>query len=121
MAILMAIVTNVIILLGGRLLTGAYPTAMVGTSEQIIGFGQVMIVTALVGLSAWGLLGVLERATPRARAIWTVIAVIVLVFSLLGPLWSGVNAWSKVVLACMHIGAAAVIIPLMRRSVAVRR
>lgn len=121
MAILVAIVTNAIVLLGSRLLTGAYPMAKVGSSEQLIGFVQVLIVTMLVGSSAWGLLGLLEQATPRARAIWTAIAVVVLVLSLLGPLWSGVNASSKVVLVCMHIGAAAVIIPLMRRSTAVRR
>jgi Family of unknown function (DUF6069) len=121
MAILVAIITNVVILISGRLLNGAYPTANIGSSDQIIGFAQVIIVTALVGLTAWGLLGLLERATTRARAIWTVIAVIVLVLSLLGPLGSGVNAWSKVVLACMHMGAAAPIIPLMRRSAAVRR
>src|SRR5262245_27527635 len=87
-AILVAIGTNVVILISGRLLSGEYPTAKVGSSEQIIGFAQVIMVTGLVGLAAWGLLGLLERATKRARAIWTVIAVSVLMLSLLGPLGS---------------------------------
>src|SRR5262245_61701668 len=67
-AILVAIVTNAIILIGGRLWNGEYPTAKVASSDQIIGLAQVMIVTALVGLSAWGLLGLLERATPHSQS-----------------------------------------------------
>jgi hypothetical protein len=80
----------------------------------------VIVVTLLVGLVAWGLLSLLERMTPRAAAIWTAIAVIVFALSLFGPLGSGVNASSKVVLACMHVGAAAPIIPMMRRSATMR-
>jgi hypothetical protein len=119
MAIVVAIVTNLVILIIGRLLSGTYPTANVGGSEQIIGFAQVIIVTTLVGLLAWGLLGVLERATTRAKTIWTVIAMIFLVLSLLGPLGGGADTMSKVVLACIHIGAAAPIIFLMRRTTGV--
>lgn len=120
MAIVAAIVANVIILIVGRVVNGEFPVATVGGDDQTIGFAQVIVVTVLVGLVAWGLLALLERRTARAKAIWTAIAVIVFVLSLLGPLGSGVNTSSKVVLACLHVGAAATIIPLMRRSAARR-
>ena len=120
MAIVAAIVANVVILIVGRAVVGEFPRATVGDDEQTIGVAPVIVVTALAGLVAWGLLALLERTTSRATAIWTAIAVIVLVLSMLGPLDSGVNTSSKVVLACLHLGAAATIIPLMRRSV-VRR
>jgi hypothetical protein len=116
MAIVDAIILNVIILLIGRVVTGEYPVATVGTDDQSIGFAPVILVTALVGLAAWGLLALLELMTSLAKSLWTVIAVAVFLLSLLGPLGSGVDTASKVVLALLHIGAAATIIPLMRRS-----
>jgi hypothetical protein len=116
LAIGVALVTNVLILIVGRIVNGEFPVATVGNDDQTVGFVPVIVVTLLVGLVAWGLLALLERMTSRATAIWTAIAVIVFLLSLLGPLGSGVNASSKVVLACMHVGAAAAIIPLMRRS-----
>lgn len=120
MTIVDAIVVNVIILIVGRVVNGEFPIATVGSDDQTIGFAQVIVVTVLVGLVAWGSLALLERMTSRAKAVWTAIALIVFVLSLLGPLGSGVNTSSKVVLACMHVGAAATIIPLMRRSVSMR-
>ncbi len=120
MAIVAALVANVIILIAGRVVNGEFPIATVGSDDQTIGFVQVIGVTVLVGLVAWGMLALLERTTSRAKAIWTAIAVIIFLLSLLGPLGSGVNTSSQVVLACLHVGAAATIIPLMRRSAAMR-
>jgi len=120
MAIVVAIFANVCILIAGRIVNGEFPIATVQNDDQTIGFAQVIVVTLLAGLVAWGLLVLLERTTPRATAIWTTIAVIVFVLSLLGPVGSGVNASSKVVLALMHVGGAATIIPLMRQSAALR-
>lgn len=121
MAIVDAIVLNVVILIVARVVNGEYPMATVGDDDQTIKFAQVIVVTALIGLVAWGLLALMERTTARAKAIWTAIAIVVFVLSLLGPLGSGVNTSSKVVLACMHIGAAVTITPLMRRSVPTQR
>lgn len=120
MTILDAIVVNVIILIAGRVVNGEYPVATVGSDEQTIGFAQVIVVTVLVGLVASGLLALLERTTSRATVIWTAIAIIVFVLSLLGPFESGADTSSKVVLACSHVGAMATIIPLMRRSASVQ-
>jgi hypothetical protein len=120
MAIVEAILVNVVILIVGRLIIGEFPVATVSGDDQTIGLGPVILVTALVGLVAWGLLALLERTTSRAKTVWTAIAVVVLALSMFGPLGSGVNTSSKVVLACMHVGAAATIIPIFRRSVATR-
>ncbi len=120
-AIEAALVANVLVLIIGRLVNGEFPLATVGSDDQTIGFVQVIVVTLLVGGVAWGLLALLERTTSRAKAIWTVIAAIVFVLSLLGPRGSGANTSSTIVLMCMHVGAAASIIPLMRRSTATTR
>ena len=120
MAIVAAIVVNVIILVAGRLVNGEFPVATVGSDDRTIGFGQVIVMTGVTGLIAWGLLAVLERITSRAKTIWTVIAVIVVVLSILGPIDGGVDTASKVVLALMHVGAAATIVPLMRRTIITR-
>lgn len=117
MTIVDAVILNVVILIVGTLVRGDFPMATAGSDDQSIEFPQVILVTALAGLAAWGLLALLERATSRAKNVWTAIAVIVFVVSLFGPLGSGVDTSSKVVLACLHVGAAATIIPLMLRSV----
>ncbi|UWZ49774.1 hypothetical protein Dmats_26205 [Dactylosporangium matsuzakiense] len=67
------------------------------------------------GLIGWGLLAILERATGKARTIWTVVAVVFLVLSLLGPLGAD-GTGAKVSLLLMHLVAGAVIIPLFARS-----
>ena len=121
MAIVDAIIVNVLILVVARVATGDYPVATVGDDDQTIGFVQVILVTAMVGLVAWALLALLERMTDRAATIWTAIAVGVLLLSMLGPLGSGVDTFSKVVLALLHVGAAATIIPLMLRSTRIER
>lgn len=45
----------------------------------------VAVSTLLAGLAGWASLALLERLTARARPVWTVVAVLVLALSLLGP------------------------------------
>jgi hypothetical protein len=116
-AVIAAIVVTSIILAVGRLITGEFPVAAVNGDEQTIGFAQVIVVTLAVGLVSWGLLALLEKASARARTIWTTIAVVIFTISLLGPLGSGDTTSSVIVLACLHVGAAATIIPMMRKTV----
>jgi hypothetical protein len=116
MAIVDAIALNVVILAIARLVTGDWPVATVDGDAQTIGLVPVILVTLIAGLVAWGVLALLERMTANARTVWTAIAVAVFLLSLLGPLGGGVGTSSTIVLALMHIGAAATIIPLMRRS-----
>jgi len=116
LAVVAAIVINIVILTIGRLVNGEFPVAKVGSDDQTIGYVPVILVTAVVGLVAWGLLALLVRTTSRPALIWIVIAVVIFLLSLTGPLGSGVGTSSKVVLFLLHVGAAVPIIPMMYRS-----
>ena len=89
-------------------------------APQTIGIGYVVGATLIASLVGWGLLAILERRTPRARSIWTVAALVVLLVSLSLPLTAGISATTKVVLALMHVAAAAVLIPVLRSGSAPR-
>lgn len=71
-------------------------------TRQTVGPVGVVLASLTVGLAAWGLLAVLEKATDRARRIWTIIASAVLAVSLLGPL-SAVSVAATLVLMGMHV------------------
>jgi len=76
-----------------------------------------VVVAALVGsLAGWGLLGLLERFTARARAIWTVVAMLFAVLSLGAPLSAIASPGTKVSLAAMHLVVSAVMIVVLRRT-----
>lgn len=91
-------------------LVGADLIVNSGTSRT-----HVEPVSALAGLTGWALLALLQRWSARPIAIWTGIAVAVLVLSLLGPL-GGVTVAAKLALAAMHLAAAAVLILGLRRT-----
>lgn len=91
-----------------------------GAALQHIGPATVVLASLVAGFAAWALLALLERLTPRARRVWTVIAVVVLALSLIAPLQSGVTTGVKVTLLCMHLVAAVVLVPALART-AVRR
>jgi hypothetical protein len=84
------------------------------TKAQAVGVAPVVIEALIAALLGWALLAVLERFTRRARTIWTVVALVVLLLSLSGPLTGGVTTATKVSLSLMHIALAAVLIPTMR-------
>jgi hypothetical protein len=73
------------------------------------------LVAIVVGLFGWGLLGSLQRYTSKGRTIWTVIAVVVLVVSLAGPL-TGVRTSTTVVLMCLHLLVGATLVAGFRYS-----
>jgi hypothetical protein len=73
--------------------------------------------TALpMSLLAWGLLALLERLTPSAQRIWTIIAVAVLVLSLVPVALLDATDAAKVSLAVMHIAAGLPLAVLLRRG-----
>lgn len=86
-----------------------------GASESV-GISYVIGASVIGSLAGWGLLVLLERRTSRARAIWTAIAVVAVLMSLSLPLYAGVSTSTKITLAVMHAGVAAVLIPVMRRG-----
>ena len=81
-----------------------------GSRAEQVGPATVIIVSVLAGLVAWALLAVLERFTPRARAAWTVNALVALAVSLAGPLTSGTTTAAKLALAGMHVATAVVLV-----------
>jgi FlaA1/EpsC-like NDP-sugar epimerase len=77
---------------------------------------SVIAVTLIVSLLAWGTLALLQRFTSRGTAIWTVLAVVVLLLSYLLLVFAGATAGTKITLFLMHSSVAAVLIPVMRRG-----
>jgi hypothetical protein len=87
-----------------------------GTPIQKITVVNV-VVAALVGsLAGLGLLGLLRRFTARARAVWTVTAIVAALVSLAGPLSATASAGTKVSLVAMHLAVATVMIVALRRT-----
>ncbi|AEV84079.1 hypothetical protein ACWT_3056 [Actinoplanes sp. SE50] len=67
-----------------------------------IGPAAVVITALLAGLAAWALLTVLERRTRHATRTYRIIAFVVLLLSLAGPLGSAVGATGTLTLIGMH-------------------
>jgi hypothetical protein len=79
-------------------------------------FGAVIGLTLVASLTGWAILAALERRASNAREIWTAVALVVLVASLGLPLAGGTTISSQIALAMMHIAAAGVLIPTLRRG-----
>ncbi|MFI5837691.1 DUF6069 family protein [Micromonospora sp. NPDC051300] len=97
-------------------LAGVELTARSGGGEQRVTPVAVAASTLLAGVAGWALLAVLERLTGRARTVWTAVAAVVLLLSLLGPLTGGVGRPATVTLVVLHLLAGAVLVPGLRRS-----
>jgi hypothetical protein len=87
-----------------------------GVAPQVVGPPAIAFTTLLAGLVAWALLAILLRLTPSGRMVWIVVAVAALLVSLAGPIGGAISARAAVGLACMHLVAAAVLVPLLARS-----
>ncbi|MFI6326999.1 DUF6069 family protein [Micromonospora chersina] len=87
-----------------------------GGTDQSVTAAAVGVSTLLAGLAGWALLALLERFTARARAVWTGAAGLVLLLSLLGPVGGGVGTAATLTLVALHLAAAAVLVPLLRRT-----
>jgi Family of unknown function (DUF6069) len=91
----------------------AAPTRPGSEELQSITPALVAGTSLVVALAAWGLLALLERFTARPRAIWTAIAVLVGLLSLIGPLsaTASTTVANGLSLGLMHLAVAAVLIP----------
>ena len=88
-----------------------------GGAAQQVGLGSVVAVSLLASLLGWGLLALLERlVSRRALTAWTVVAVVVLMLSLTGPLTAAANAAVAIALVLMHLVVGAVLIMGLRRT-----
>lgn len=83
---------------------------------MIVGLPLVIGFTLVLALLGWGALAVLERYIRRARTIWTMIAIAVLMLSFVPILGVEATSGTKSVLSLMHLAVAAVLIPMLRRS-----
>ena len=86
-----------------------------GGSVRHIGATSVAVTGVLGGLAGWGLLDLFERTMKRPHRAWTVIAAVIFVLSLAGPL-GATSTRAKVGLMCMHLAVAAVLIPGLPRA-----
>ncbi|WP_034594744.1 DUF6069 family protein [Hamadaea tsunoensis] len=96
---------------------GTDPAIRSGSSTQSVGGVAVVAVALIVGFAAWGLLALLERVTTAGRRVWTVIAAVVLVLSLLGPL-GGVTGGAKLALALLHLCVGGLLLAFLPRTAA---
>lgn len=87
---------------------------------QIISVGQVIGVTVAAALLGWLLLAILERRTPRARPLWTAIALAALAASLTLPLAAATTTSAAIALVIMHLTVGATVIPVMARTARTR-
>ncbi|MEP6496134.1 MAG: DUF6069 family protein [bacterium] len=79
--------------------------------------GFVAAVGAIAALVGWGLLALFERFSERGERIWLFVAIGALAVSLIGPFSGhGISSGDRVALVCMHLAAAAIVIPLLHRS-----
>ena len=81
-----------------------------GGATRPVGAAAVALTALAAGLAAWGLLALLERTVRRPVRAYRVIAVIVLLLSLAGPLGSGADTSSRLVLLAMHVTVGAALI-----------
>ncbi|MFT4235652.1 MAG: DUF6069 family protein [Microbacterium sp.] len=103
------------------LIAGGIQVALGGGTASDMPWWQALAASLVVGGAGWALLAVLERALgARARRIWTIVALVVVVISLSGPIaTSGISAGDRVWLALVHLALAAAYIPAMSRTAAV--
>ena len=86
------------------------------TGAVVISLPIVLLFATAFGLLGWAALAVLERFTGKARAIWTGLAVAVLVLSLPPIFPEDATVATKIGLVLVHGAVAAVLIPLLRRK-----
>jgi Family of unknown function (DUF6069) len=87
---------------------------------QTIGVGQVIGVTVAAALAGWLLLALLQRRTPRARLLWTTIALAALAGSLALPLAAATTTSAAAGLIVMHLAVGATVIPAMAHTARAR-
>ncbi|MEJ3652221.1 DUF6069 family protein [Actinomycetes bacterium KLBMP 9759] len=105
-----------VVVWGVALLVGVdLQVSMAGTPMQI-GVVAVILNALVPSLLGWAVLAVLERRTRRARTIWTVVALVVTLLSLAGPLTGAADPGSLITLVLLHLVVAAVLVPALRRA-----
>jgi Family of unknown function (DUF6069) len=97
-------------------LCGVDMQVLQGGVLQSVGIGMVVAAGVVSCLLGWALLAGLERFTRRATTVWTVIAVLVTVLSLAGPISGATTTGTAISLALMHLVVGAIAIAGFRRT-----
>ncbi|MEP7064219.1 MAG: DUF6069 family protein [Betaproteobacteria bacterium] len=94
-----------------------YQPAFDARAPQPMPAGFVAVVGAMVALFGWGLLALFERFSLRGERLWLFVAITALLLSLGAPFSGhGISDGNRIALVCMHLAAAAIVIPLFHRS-----
>lgn len=116
-AVVGAIIAAVLVWIIAHVAAGvalSQPAFSAAQKPQTLGVPFVIATAAIASLLAWGLLALIERWAGRPRAVWTTIAVIVLLVSFSMPLSGhGVTMANRVSLLLMHIAVGLALIPAM--------
>ena len=100
---------------------GVDVSALVGDSIQQITVAAASVAAAAAALSGWALLAVLERTASRARLLWTVTAIVVLLLSMaVGPP-AGITTGARASLALLHLTVGLVVVLGLPRGRTVRQ
>ena len=73
-------------------------------------------VTVVLGLVGWGVLALLERLTRYGATIWTVLAAIVVVASMIPIVLVEATTATRIALAAVHLAVGAVLVPAFVRG-----
>jgi hypothetical protein len=84
--------------------------------------GFVAVLAAAASLLAWAALTLIERIARRPRRVWVITGLITLAVSLSAPLSGhGVTGTDRLTLICMHLGVAAVLVPIFASTISPER
>jgi hypothetical protein len=91
-----------------------------GSSQRPASLGPGFVAAAAVAASllAWAALAVVERTARQPRRAWIITGIAVLAVSLSAPLSGhGLTGTGRVALACLHLAAGAVLIPVFALTI----
>ncbi|MGA8112845.1 MAG: DUF6069 family protein [Actinocatenispora sp.] len=116
MTVILAMIIAAAIWIVAHPVAGVDLTVKNGDTTQQVGIASVLLVTGLVGLVAWAGLAILEKISRRGgRVVWTVIALIVLVLSLGGPVTLATTDKARWILIALHVVVGLILITSLPR------
>lgn len=75
---------------------------------------EIAVFALLFGLLGWGTLALLERFTRHARAIWSVLAGVVLLASFVPVFLEQATTDTRIMLCLIHVAVAVALAPMLR-------
>jgi len=87
-----------------------------GHPPQVLSLPLIIGFTLFFCLLGWASLALLERFTRGAKAIWSALAILVLLLSFVPIISVSASAGTTTALSLIHCSIAAVLIPIMRRG-----